>query len=138
MHIKQFSKASRLVRSIHSYHFRISCVQSQTSAKIYDPRNRTVNVPPPLYASSEGFRFDLQPLKNKDASPEPLFLSSEASPNDQELLTRLERETTLDSGQCKGLITGLTQEVGLIQGEDLGPFETNLRSTWNGKNLFGC
>ena len=103
----------------------------------YDPRNRTINVPPPLYASSEGFRFDLQPLKNKDASPEPLFLSSEASPDDQELLIRLERETTLDSGQCKGLIAGLTQEVGLIQGEDLGCLETNLRSAWNGKNLFG-
>lgn len=103
----------------------------------YDPRDRTVNVPPPLYASSEGFRFDLQPLKNKDASPEPLFLSSEASPNDQELLIRLERETTLDSGQCKGLIAGLTQEVGLIQGEDLGLLKLIQGPPGTGKTYLG-
>jgi Zinc finger C-x8-C-x5-C-x3-H type (and similar)/RNA-binding, Nab2-type zinc finger len=88
----------------------------------FDLRNRTIKVSPPLYASSEEFIFDLQPLKNKDASPEPLLLSSHASLNDQQLLAKLERETTLDSGQCKGLITALTQEVALIQGEDLGCF----------------
>jgi hypothetical protein len=86
----------------------------------YDPRhNQTVKVPPPLYASSEGFQFDLQALKHGGASPEPLFLSSEASPDDHGLLIKLERETTLDFGQCKGLIAALTQEVALIQGEYL-------------------
>jgi hypothetical protein len=85
--------------------------------QIYEPRNATVNVRPPLYASPEGFRFDLHTLKNEKASSEPLFISSEASPNDHELLLRLERETTLDSGQCKGLIAGLTQELALIQGD---------------------
>ena len=84
----------------------------------YDPRrNRTIKVPPPLYAS-QGFRFDLQLLKHSGASQEPLFLSSEASPDDHELSGKLEKESTLDSGQCKGLIAALTQEVGLIQGDD--------------------
>jgi Zinc finger C-x8-C-x5-C-x3-H type (and similar) len=85
----------------------------------YDPRrNRSLNVPPPLYAS-EGFRFNLQPLKHSGASQEPLFLSSEATPDDPELLRKLERETTFDPGQCKGLIAALTQEVNLIQGDHL-------------------
>ena len=82
----------------------------------YDPSGPRVHVAPPLYASSAGFRFDLQPLKTGDASPEPLFLSPEASPDDRELLLRLEKETTLDLGQCKGLVTALTREVGLVQG----------------------
>jgi hypothetical protein len=31
----------------------------------------------------------------------------------------LQRETTLDSGQCKALISGLTKEMALIQGDKL-------------------
>lgn len=119
-HTKQSSKAFGLVHSIPFCRFRISCVPCRTNVKITNSRrNRTVKVPPPLYASSEGFRFDLQPLKHSGASQEPLFLSSVASPDDYELLIKLERETTLDSRQCKGLIAALTQKVSLIQGEDL-------------------
>jgi len=82
----------------------------------YNPSNPRVHVTPPLYASSARFQFDLQPLKTSDASPEPLFLFAEASPDDQELLMRLESQTTLDFGQCKGLVAALTREVALVQG----------------------
>ena len=95
----------------------ILCPRAHESKK-YNPRSRVIDVSPPLYALSEGFRFDLQPLKHENASPDPLFLSPEASLDDEELIVRLERETTLDSGQCRGLIAGLTQEMALIQGED--------------------
>ena len=81
----------------------------------YDPANPVLSVRPPLYAL--GFRFDLQPLKDKDASAEPLFLPSESSPDDREILAQLEKQTTLDYGQCKGLIAGLTRELALIQGQ---------------------
>ena len=83
----------------------------------YDPANSVLSVRPPLYALEHGFRFDLQPLKNKDASAEPLFLPSESSPDDPEILAQLEKQTTLDFGQCKGLVAGLTRELALIQGQ---------------------
>lgn len=82
----------------------------------YNRRNQVVNVAPPIYALSEGFQFDLKPIKHGNASPEPLFLSPYASPDDQELLSRLERDTTLDYGQCEGLVAALTRELALIQG----------------------
>ena len=82
----------------------------------YDPADPNVHVPPPLYASSEDFLFDLKRLKRSDASEEPLFLSPKTSHDDKDFLLRLERETTLDSGQCKGFIAALTREVSLIQG----------------------
>jgi Zinc finger C-x8-C-x5-C-x3-H type (and similar) len=96
----------------------ILCPQPDERQAYDSRRNRTAKVPPPLY-SLGGFQFNLQPLKNSRAYQGPLFLSSEASPDDHELLGKLERESTLDSGQCKGLIAALTQEVALIQGDDL-------------------
>lgn len=83
----------------------------------YDPNNPTIPVGPPLYAATDGFLYDLKPLKHQNSSPEPLLISPQASPDDQELVLRLERETTLDIGQCKGLIAALTREVGLVQGK---------------------
>jgi hypothetical protein len=79
---------------------------------------RDVSVPSHPYTLSEGFQFNLQPLKHRGSSPEPLLLSRDASSDDQHLITRLMKETTLDSGQCKGLVAGLTQEIALIQGNN--------------------
>jgi hypothetical protein len=76
----------------------------------------TVKIQPPVYALSDGFEYDLTPLKKASASPGQLLLSPDASPDDDELLAKLETETTLDAGQCKGLIVGLTRELALIQG----------------------
>jgi hypothetical protein len=84
--------------------------------KPYDQLFNTVKIQPPLYALSDGFEYDLTPLKKDSASPAPLLLSPDASPDDEGLLAKLENETTLDAGQCKGLVVGLTQELALIQG----------------------
>lgn len=84
--------------------------------QVYDHRHPIVEVRPPLYALSPGFEFDLAPLRSGAASNRPLMLPPNASPDDVDLLERLEAETTLDAGQCKGLIVGLTQELALVQG----------------------
>jgi hypothetical protein len=111
-------------RSKHPFlpFWQILCPKSE-ERQPYTLRNQVVSVPPPPYTLSEGFRFDLQPLKHRDSSPEPLLLSLDASADDHELITRLTKETTLDSGQCKGLVAGLTQEMALIQG--------NNRTNWD-------
>lgn len=69
---------------------------------------------PPAYSRSGEFRWDLKPiLKNQ---LEEYFLSSSAQPDDPRILETLETMTSLDRGQCKALITGLTKEMSLIQG----------------------
>lgn len=80
----------------------------------------TVTVQPPLYAMSDGFEYDLTILKASKTTDE-LRLSPDASPDDTELLAKLEMETTLDAGQCKGLMIGLTRELALIQGMSRKP-----------------
>ena len=84
--------------------------------KPFDRLFNTVKIQSPLYAMPDGFEYDLTPLKKASASPDQLLLSPDASPDDEELLAKLENETTLDAGQCKGLIVGLTRELALIQG----------------------
>lgn len=75
--------------------------------------NSTDNLPP-AYSRSSEFRWDLKPiLKN---SSDSLFLSSTTQPDNKQILDTLEAMTTLDYGQCKALITGLTKEMSLIQG----------------------
>jgi hypothetical protein len=82
----------------------------------YDPKITTVLVPPPLYSLSAGFQWDLSVLR-RHTNRRPLFLSPHASPSDRtRILAKLEAETTLDEGQCRGLVAGLTQELALIQG----------------------
>jgi hypothetical protein len=74
-------------------------------------------IDPPSYASQDPhFTYDLGPIKSR-ASPSDLRLSPQASQSDEALISRLELETTLDRGQCKALIAGLTQELALIQGK---------------------
>ena len=87
----------------------------------YDFSRKVVAVPPPLYATSPGFSYDLSPIRKNPGSPEPLLLSPDASSNDTDLALRLEAESTLDGGQCTGLIAALTQELALIQGMGLFP-----------------
>lgn len=80
-------------------------------------RNPSVIMAPPEYARSRRFdRYDLAPLKRDLNLSTPLHLSPQTSPNDRDYLRKLEKNTTLDSGQCKGLVTALTQELALIQG----------------------
>ena len=81
----------------------------------YDPKNNTIVVPPPLYSLSTGFRWDLSVLR-RNSNRRPLFLSPHPSQNEDMITTTLETETTLDEGQCSGLVAGLTQELALIQG----------------------
>lgn len=69
---------------------------------------------------SDGFEYDLTILKASKTTDE-LRLSPDASPDDTELLAKLEMETTLDAGQCKGLMIGLTRELALIQGMSRKP-----------------
>jgi hypothetical protein len=80
-----------------------------------EPDKRIISVRPP-YDLPYGFEFDLSPLKKEKVSSAPLRLSSEASPKDLDLLHKLENETTLDLGQCEGLVAALTQELALVQG----------------------
>ena len=120
-------------RSLHPYiPFSEFLCPLPVERQTYNPRNnRTILVPPPSYATTEGFQFDLTPLKHSEASPEPLLLSLDGPLDDQELLLKLEKETTLDAGQCKGLVAALTREVGLIQG-DILYIIANARPTRNG------
>jgi Zinc finger C-x8-C-x5-C-x3-H type (and similar) len=82
----------------------------------YDVKKKVFQILPPLYTASEGFFYDLESLKNRSASDTPLLLFPNASPDDEALIQRLEHETTLDAGQCKGLVLGLTHELAVIQG----------------------
>jgi hypothetical protein len=95
-----------------------SSILSPTPAErqTYDPSNNVILVLPPLYATSQGFSYDLTPIRKHSHSTEPLLLSPDASPKDTNLALKLEAETTLDAGQCIGLIAALTQELALIQG----------------------
>lgn len=71
---------------------------------------------PPIYTTKvNGFLFDLEPLKRQKSSSS-LKLSARASTDNRDLLRKLVRETTLDEGQCRGLVAALTQELALIQG----------------------
>jgi hypothetical protein len=82
----------------------------------YVARGRSLAVQPPLYALAEDIQYDLAPLKKDRTSTAPLLLPRDASPDDAGLVALLEQETTLDGGQCRSLIAGLTQELVLIQG----------------------
>jgi len=116
--------ASLQARSIHPFlPFSNLLCPTPNERQPYDPSSPHIQVRPPLYASTEGFSYDLTPLKHQNSSREPLILSPSSSPDDRELILRLERETTLDFGQCKGLIAALTREMGLVQGKDYTYFQ---------------
>lgn len=72
-----------------------------------------VDVPPPLYARSPGFTFDLKPIL--DDANDAFFLNP-ASADDPNISNELDQRTSLDKGQCEALVTALTRELVLIQG----------------------
>jgi len=78
------------------------------------PGSVVTEILPPAYARSSGFMFDLSPILNNKTGH--YSLSPRADPDDPEILKTLERLSPLDRGQCKALVTGLTQELSLIQG----------------------
>jgi hypothetical protein len=82
---------------------------SATGSAAKDPEFR---IPPALYARTEGFTYDLQPILNDTA--DVLALNPRSGGHD--LLSRLEQAAPLDQGQCEALITALTSEFALIQG----------------------
>lgn len=74
-------------------------------------------VPSPLYARKPGFKFSLRPILQFGARLESdLFVSSTASPNDENLINEIENHTSLDRGQAVALVAALTSEYALIQG----------------------
>lgn len=70
---------------------------------------------PPAYAREPGFEFNLDPVMVRESSDHPT-LSPGTSSDNTAIITYLEENTSLDHGQCKGLIAALTQEVSLLQG----------------------
>ncbi|KAI6373349.1 hypothetical protein MCOR31_003262 [Pyricularia oryzae] len=71
-------------------------------------------IPPPEYARTSGFKFQLDTIAT---DREPLELDPSSSLVDhEELLRVLESRTGLDRGQCEGLSGALTREYALIQG----------------------
>ncbi|TVY90442.1 NFX1-type zinc finger-containing protein [Lachnellula willkommii] len=73
-----------------------------------------LDIPPPLYAQSEGFRFSLNPLLI-DPDDE-LSIDATMSQNDPDIIDEIEKRTELDRGQCEALVAGLTREFAFIQG----------------------
>ena len=82
----------------------------------YDSKSKTVLVEPPSYATSAGFMYDLRCLKRDQNSEAILLLSPYSTVDDLDLVKSFEAQTNLDTGQCRGLIAGLTQELALVQG----------------------
>lgn len=88
---------------------------TMSERQLFTSDNRILPVDPPSYVPQR-FSFDLAPLKTNRHSIGRLFLPSNASYEDDRLLAKVDAETVLDAGQCKGLVAALTQEFALIQG----------------------
>ena len=79
-----------------------------------EPNTSSIVIPPPAYTRSKRFHhYDLTPLGKSSAT---LRLSPNTSLSDEGILRKLEKNTDLDVGQCKGLVAALTQELALVQG----------------------
>lgn len=72
--------------------------------------------PPPRYAQSDGFAFDLSSILRHPTAQELELRVAESLDDDESLIGRLEALTTLDRGQCRALVYALTHEFALIQG----------------------
>ncbi|KAL6233126.1 hypothetical protein BDW75DRAFT_252193 [Aspergillus navahoensis] len=89
-----------------------------------------VDVPPPVYAASHEFSFDLKCLMNDGST-----LKVQASqPVD---LERLQRHSTLDDAQASALVRTLQRKIGLIQGPP-GTGKTNKAKVRNGLGPIIC
>jgi hypothetical protein len=91
------------------------CPDSESIRDVNSDSELSVAVPPPAYARSPGFSFDLSAILNQSANKLELPVSDSAAQN-LEFITALEVHTSLDRGQCEALISALTQEFALIQG----------------------
>lgn len=67
---------------------------------------------PPVYARGPGFTFDLSPI----IMDPTVSLHFNPRANNTLMEENLRRLTTLDEGQCKALLAGLSREFALIQG----------------------
>ncbi|CAG8957876.1 hypothetical protein HYFRA_00000216 [Hymenoscyphus fraxineus] len=71
-------------------------------------------VPPPLYARKPGFSFSLKSIaKCKDGD---LSIFPNDPINYNEMLDKMESQTSLDRGQCEALLAALMREFAFIQG----------------------
>ncbi|KAL4985180.1 hypothetical protein BDW68DRAFT_198990 [Aspergillus falconensis] len=68
-----------------------------------------VDVPPPVYAASDGFGFNLKCLMNDGST-------LRVKPSQPVDLEKLQRHSTLDDAQASALVRTLQQKIGLIQG----------------------
>ena len=80
----------------------------------WDEEVKAIDVPPPLYTRSPGFKFLLQPILN--SAGDEFSIDPKASVNDINTIGELERRTHLDRGQCQALVAALTREFAFIQG----------------------
>lgn len=80
-----------------------------------EANNAEIHVPPPLYARSPEFSFDLKPIL-VDPSKNLTFNPTSGHQDMLDTLDKLQEFTHLDEGQCKALINALTSEFALIQG----------------------
>jgi hypothetical protein len=103
--IQQMQKFSRL--PFHEW-----IAPSSTGDGAAEARTQA-DVPPPIYARSPEFTFDLKPIL--DDANDAFFLNP-ASADDPNISDELDRRTSLDKGQCEALVTALTREFALIQG----------------------
>ncbi len=67
---------------------------------------------PPVYARLPGFTFDLSPV----ITDPTISVDFEPGANTARMEENLKHLTTLDQGQCKALLAGLSREFALIQG----------------------
>ncbi|KAI9765227.1 MAG: hypothetical protein M1840_007719 [Geoglossum simile] len=81
-----------------------------TTAHGADPQG----IPPPAYTLRPHFVFDLRKICKTVHSQ--YTVSPRTPTNDQTTLAGLKQNTSLDDGQCRALLTALTQEFALIQG----------------------
>ena len=72
-----------------------------------------VLVPPPLYARSSSFAFDLSPILRKSATP---LTFSPATSDVTNTVSELQERSCLDLGQCEALLSAMGSELALIQG----------------------
>ena len=78
----------------------------------YD-RRLSLQSPSTLYARSQAFHFDLEPILTD--TDEPLILTP-TNAEDTEMTQKLAERTSLNKGQCEALIAALTREFALIKG----------------------
>ncbi|KAH8726711.1 P-loop containing nucleoside triphosphate hydrolase protein [Phaeosphaeriaceae sp. PMI808] len=70
------------------------------------------SMPPPVYARLPGFTFDLSPV----IIDPTISVHFKPGANTARMEEDLKHLTTLDQGQCKALLAGLSREFALIQG----------------------